>query len=311
MYSLPVLFLQRLKEILPQEYLPCALKSFESNPLSVRVNTLKTKREDIVKFLEHEHIHVQKIPWYADAFLLKDITNQQYNQWDGVKDGRIYRQSLSSMIPSLILDPQPGEVILDMCAAPGSKTTQIASLMNNQGEIIATERVKNRFYKLKSVIQLLGAENVKCQLIDARKLRPTNRPFDRILVDAPCASEGRFKTSEKKSFAYWSPRKIKEMAHKQKGLMLAASRLLKPEGTLVYSTCSFAPEENEAVVDWLLRKTEKTMRVEQINFPLIKSYPALHIWQDKVFDESISGTLRMLPDEYMEGFFVAKLRKWK
>jgi len=212
-------------------------------------------------------------------------------------------------LPVLVLDPRGGENILDMCAAPGSKTTQMAALMQNQGTIVAIEAVRNRYYKLKAVTSLLGVENVIFKLMDGRSYRAREQLFDKILVDAPCSCEGRFKVEDPKTYRYWSLRKIREMTRKQKGLLLNASRLLKPEGRLVYATCTFAPEENEEVLNWLLKKTAGTIRVDKIHIKDISAYPARQQWQGKTFDRQIENCLRILPDEKMEGFFIAKLQK--
>ncbi len=310
MQSLPPFFLERLQKIIPPNHFARCLKSFEEQlRVSVRINTLKIKRQDALRILKSKSVSIKEVDWCGEALLINGATRRELGEEDLVKNGCLYMQSLSSMLPSLILEPKPGERVLDMCAAPGSKTTQIAAIMRNQGEIVAIERVKDRFYKLKSVVKHLGADTITFHLMDARKYQAKDQLFDRILVDAPCSSEGRFKISNKKTYFYWSLRKIKEMAHKQKGLLLAASRLLKIGGVLVYSTCSFAPEENEAVVDWLLRKTKGTIRVENIDFPEIERYDSLSEWNGKAFDKTISHCLRVLPDEQMEGFFVAKLAK--
>jgi 16S rRNA (cytosine1407-C5)-methyltransferase len=227
---------------------------------------------------------------------------------DLINDGFLYRQSLSSMLPALILAPCPGERVLDMCAAPGSKTTQMAAMMNNEGEIVAVEAIHQRSYKLRSVVEKMGAGNVSLKLTDARQFR-SHQLFDRILVDAPCSSEGRFKVREPKTFAYWSPRKIREMARKQKGLLLSASRLLKPGGVMVYSTCTFAPEENEGAVDWLMRKTQGALDVEAVDLKDIPRYPCLPEWRGKVFDSRVQKCLRVLPEDGMEGFFITKFVK--
>jgi len=150
---------------------------------------------------------------------------------------------------------------------------------------------------------------IQPKLTDARRFSRGVNLFDRILVDAPCSSEGRFKIFEEKTYSYWSPQKIKEMAHKQKELLLSASRLLKPGGLLVYSTCTFAPEENEAMMDWFLQKTNNAFRAIKLeNFPILTSR-AVEQWNNKIFDRQVSHCLRVLPHETMEGFFIAKLMR--
>ncbi|HCI44692.1 MAG TPA: RNA methyltransferase [Candidatus Omnitrophica bacterium] len=299
-------FLERLKTIVGNERYDQVVQSF-SRPeiLSVRVNTLKTTRSEIITRLKERDISFKEVPWSAEALILEGITREGLGRMDLINDGSLYRQSLSSMLPVLVLAPRPGERVLDMCAAPGSKTTQMAALMRDEGEIIAVEAIRGRFYKLKSVLAQCGATNVAVKLTDARRFRSPVF-FDRILVDAPCSSEGRFKMSDPDTYAYWSPRKIKEMVRKQRGLLLHASRLLKPGGTLVYATCTFAPEENEGVVDWLLRKTDGRLSLEPVDFVGIPGYPPLEGWLERKFDRRVRDCFRILPGAEMEGFFIAR-----
>ncbi len=309
MNLLPELFVERLKKIIPSHNGELLEKTFSSSlPITVRVNTLKCGMARIVEILKEKNISFVTPPWCKDALILEGITSEQIGTMDFIREGHLYRQALSSMIPALVLDPHPNESVLDMCAAPGSKTTQMAALMQNQGNIVAIEAIRPRIYKLKFVIAQLGVTNVSVKLMDARRYR-TDQLFDKILLDVPCSTEGRFKTDDPKSFAYWSLRKIKEMAHKQRGLLLSASRLLRPEGILVYSTCTFSPEENEAIIDWFLRKTSLPFEVLPIEFPQIKSYPPLLAWEEKSYDDRVKNCLRILPDGMMEGFFVVKLKR--
>ncbi len=299
-------FLDRLKAIVGRERYDQVVQSFSSHEiLSVRVNTLKRARPQMLEKLKERDISFREIPWSAEALILEGIAREELGGIDLIQKGILYRQSLSSMLPALVLDPRPGERVLDLCAAPGSKTTQMAAMMDNQGEIVAVEAIRQRSYKLRTVVEMMGAANVAIAVMDGRRFK-SDLPFDKILIDAPCSSEGRFHLDHPKTFAYWSPRKIREMARKQRGLLLTASRLLKPSGTMVYSTCTFAPEENEGVVDWLLRKTEGTLDVEAVDLKGIPQYPCLAEWQGKVFDPRVTKCLRVLPEDGMEGFFIAK-----
>jgi len=305
--NIPDLFWQRLKDIIPSELFEDVQRSFSLQRLSgLRVNTLKAEPEIIKEQLRSQTISFVSLPWSATALLVANDARENKEFQRLLADGQIYFQGLSSMLPVLALDPKPGERVLDLCAAPGSKTTQIAALMQNDGSIIAVEAIRNRFYRLKSVVTLLGAQNIRYQVMDGRRFR-SPEPFDKILVDAPCSSEGRFSAADPDSFAYWSPRKIKEMVRKQRGLLLQATRLLKPGGVLVYSTCTFAPEENEGVVDWVLRKSAVPLAVESVAFEGVSSYRPVLAWGEKVFDPRVGHCCRVLPDAQMEGFFMAKL----
>jgi tRNA (cytosine49-C5)-methyltransferase len=226
------------------------------------------------------------------------------------RDGKIYVQSLSSMIPVLVLGPQPGETILDLTAAPGSKTTQISMMMHDEGKIVANDNHKTRFFRLKANVDQQRATNVELSLHYGEGFgRKFPERFDRVLLDAPCSAEGRFLATEPKSFGYWKPRKVNEMARKQRKLLFSAIHALKPGGVLVYSTCTFAPEENEALIHWAVEKFKGSLEVSDIRLPLPNRMLGLTAWEGKAFHPTTAKTLRILPDSVMEGFFVAKLTK--
>jgi 16S rRNA (cytosine1407-C5)-methyltransferase len=305
--QLPIDFCDRLDNIIPPDLRDSCFKSFSRvRPLTIRINTLKTDVTAFCLELKKKGIEFKTISWTGEGLILPDQSLPLLESF--INEGFIYRQSLSSMLPAVILDPRPGEMILDMCAAPGSKTTQMAAMMNNQGSITAIEHIKGRFYKLKSVLHLLSVQNTTVKLMDARRFK-TQELFDKILVDVPCSSEGRFDVNNKKTRAYWSLRKIKEMVRKQRGIVLNAARCLKPGGTLLYSTCTFAPEENEGVMDWLLKKCDGSLSVEPIRINGIAAYPAVTQWQERTFNHQVKQCFRVLPAGDMDGFFLAKLIK--
>lgn len=302
--ELPIAFLERLKEIIPSEHYESVVRTFSlERPVTVRANTLKPSHT----LQEVDGLRI--VNGVDHAYTWTDKKREELRDSPPIAEGFLYQQGLSSMFVVQVLSPQPKERALDLCAAPGSKTSYMAALMNNEGELIAVDAIKNRLYKLNAVLKTLGVWNTKVKLMDGRRVRDEDL-FDKILVDAPCSSEGRFSTHEPKTFAYWSERKIKEMAHKQRGLLLNAARLLKNDGTLVYSTCTFAPEENEAIVDWLLKKTHGVFTVEPIDLPpQMRNYPPIKIWKDKIFNPDIKNCLRVLPDAQFEGFFIAKIKR--
>ena len=299
---LPPDFELRLKEILPQ--MPASIFG-PRRYQSFRINTLKTSIEDAQSILSNRKIDFRRVDFCPYALIVEKEAAQEILKSDLVTDGILYSQGLESMLPVIALDPRPHQRVLDLCAAPGSKTSQIAMHMQNKGALKANEPVRQRLYRLKAVLQLTGAQ-AQVSSTDGRRLKEHHSLYDRILVDAPCSSEGRFIINEPKSFAYWSVRKIKEMSHKQKGLLLNASRLLGPDGILVYATCTFAPEENEEVVDWFLRKTEGRFSLMPLKLEGVSSYPCLAQWQKRSYDARIRDAVRILPDERMEGFFIAK-----
>ncbi len=304
--GLPVSFLQRLASIIPAEDLSSVYASFEiEDILSVRVNTLKADIRKSSGELEGLGFNLRPLPVVPGAFILENGNSLGFSDLKIVREGLVYQQSAASLLPAVILDPKPGERVLDACAAPGSKTSQMAALMAAQGELIAVETVRGRYYKLRAVCELLGVRNVRFRQADARKLHFESEYFDKVLVDAPCSSEGRFKASDPESYAYWSERKIKEMSHKQKGILLNSARGLKVGGRLVYSTCTFAPEENEEVVDWFLTKTQGLFRLMAPDLPGVKCYPALSAWKKREYKNDLTACRRILPDRVFSGFFIA------
>lgn len=303
---IPEQFFHRLDAIMPGKDRDEVIRRMdEPSPLVWRVNTLQAQRAVILS----EYPRLRAVTCLPEA-VVGDAQDLEQLRAEGVFDrGRMYQQSLSSMLAVAALDPGPDERILDLCAAPGSKTSQIAARMQNTGMITAVEAVRARYYKLRSVLNLLGVLNTRCLCLDGRRFQSRDGLFDRVLVDAPCSSEGRFKRFAPRTFAYWSPRKIQEMVRKQRGLLLNASRQLAPGGTMIYATCTFAPEENEGVVDWFLRKTSESFAVEPVVFDGIPVYPPVREWGHRRFDERVAQCCRVLPGEMTEGFFIAKFRK--
>ena len=309
--SLPALFVERLRRIVPSGAAEAILTTFtRSKPTTFRANTLKAGPARVREQLADAGFRVERVPWYPDAMILRSGRLRELQETLLYAGGMIYVQSLSSMLPPLILEPQPGESVLDITAAPGSKTTQMACLMRGSGRLVANDNNKVRFFKLKANVEQQGAANVEATLRYGEAFgREHPDAFDRVLADVPCTAEGRFLASEPKTFGYWKPAKIKAMAYKQKQLLYAALCALKPGGLLVYSTCTFAPEENEGVIHWALKKFEGRVAVEPLTLSLPNMAAGLPEWDGVVFDPSVRGTKRVLPTDDMEGFFLARLRK--
>ncbi|HMB91468.1 MAG TPA: RsmB/NOP family class I SAM-dependent RNA methyltransferase [Rhodothermales bacterium] len=309
--QLPAEFLERLRAIVPSERYDDVLATFAApQATSFRVNTLRAERAAVVQALEAEGLHLHVVDWKEDAFWVAPEERAALLASAAFKQQHIYVQNLSSMIPPLVLDAQPGERVLDLAAAPGSKTLQLACAMHDEGELAAVEVVKGRFFKLRNNLAAQGADNVRTFLQDGTRVwRYRPEYFDRVLLDAPCSTEGRFRADEPETFAYWSPRKIKEMARKQRRLLYSAVQCLRPGGVLVYSTCSFAPEENEAILNKTLRKFGDAIHLEPLGLDLDNLLPPLGEWKGKRFKLDLSHARRLLPTPTMEGFFIAKIRK--
>ena len=311
MSSLPDAFLERLRAVVPPEYLAETLASFSApQATGFRINTLRADAAEVILSLEAEGVQPQAVDGLPDGFWVPASYRAALLASTAYDDDRVYVQNLASQIPAVILDPQPGERVLDLCAAPGSKTRQLACLMHDEGEIAAVEAVRGRFFKLRANLESQGTTIVRTFHRDGATVwRHRPEHFDRVLVDAPCSTEGRFRTDEPETFAYWSGRKVKEMARKQKKLLFSAIQSLRPGGTLVYSTCTFAPEENEVVLERLLRTFDgKVEAVPVVLPPSGRVQPALASWNGKSLERAREAR-RLLPTETMEAFFVARLVK--
>lgn len=308
--EIPDEFFERLKRIVPDPVYEPICRSFGRTPvLSLRVNLLKNSPVEAEELLSVEGARIERCLDVPEGLLIPNWDQAKLRDHVLIREGKLYAQSMASMLAVAILDPQMDERVLDLCAAPGSKASQIAARMNNTGVVTAVEVIRDRYYKLRSVCELLGCRNMEFKCLDGRRFEARDGLYDRVLVDAPCSSEGRFRSDQPKTFAYWSTRKIKEMVKKQRGLLLNAGQQLKAGGVLVYSTCTFAPEENEGVVDWFLRKTDGCFELMKIQVAGIETYPALLSWEKKEFNPQVERCLRVLPGEAMPGFFIAKFLK--
>ncbi|MFQ5531063.1 MAG: NOL1/NOP2/sun family putative RNA methylase [Candidatus Nanoarchaeia archaeon] len=225
--------------------------------------------------------------------------------------GYYYIQELASMLPVIALKPMENEIILDLCSAPGSKTTQIAASMNNTGTIIANEVSLGRIKILASNLERCGMTNTIITKKDGvalcKRLKKQDMQFDKILVDAPCSGEGTLRTSHK-TYAMWNIKTVKNLPKIQTSLVETALEILKPKGILVYSTCTHSPEENEGVVNAILNKFNN-IKIETIKLP-IKCRQGLTCWEDNNYDNEIKKSCRIYPqDNNTEGFFITKIRK--
>lgn len=310
-YRVPQEFIFRLKDIYPRDYHSILQTFLYKKVPTFRVNRLKIDPDFLKIELRKNQIKFKEVSWYSEAFILVSISRREFQETFFYKEGLVYFQNLSSMLPVLVLDPLKGERVLDLCAAPGGKTTQILSLLRGELELIAVEKIKVRFYKLKATLKKQGADNlVKVFLLDGIYMgKRYPEYFDRILLDAPCSSEAQFLLSEPRTYSYWSCRKIKEAQRKQKKLLFSGINALRKGGLLVYSTCTFSPEENEEVIDWALDKFKDEIFLEDIKLPLRNIRNGLLCWKGRSFSRQILKTKRIIPDRLMEGFFIAKIRK--
>lgn len=272
---------------------------------SFRINTLKAERDEVLLLLKD--LKIKPLPFYNDGFTCEGKAKLGNHITHNL--GLIYVQEVASMIPVVVLDPQPGEVVLDLCAAPGSKATQIAQAMMNTGLMIANELSRKRIRGLMFNCKRCGLLNeVIISLHGQRIDKVLPDYFDRILIDAPCSAEGTIRKS-KAVLYHWGLRNIQTMAKIQKGLIVAGFRALRAGGTLLYSTCTVAPEENEAVVAYLLEKFPEA-ELMPIRIPHFKTRSGITRWHGESFDKKLEQCTRVLPqDNDTAPFFLAKITK--
>ena len=306
--SLPTEFIERLKEIYPGNF-EAIRKTFESpRPTTFRVNTLKTTGIALKASLLEQGFELKDAP-IAGAFVLINRTQREFTETAEYKNGLLYIQGLSSMIPPLVLEPKPNETILDACSAPGSKTTQIAATMGNTGSIIANDMSRVRIYKLVANLKTLGVTNVTTMLMRAQDLwKRFPDTFDKVLADVPCSLEGRFLTRSPKSFANWSPKKIKILAEHQCHILRSASSCAKSGAVIIYSTCTISPEENEGVVDWILKK-DPSLVLQNVSLPELNLQSGMTEWRGMKYSPEVTKCVRIVPSDLFEGFFLAKFVK--
>lgn len=265
-----------------------------SRIVTLRINTLKTTKEQVLKTLNDNNIKYECIPWYENA-LVVSTTEETLRNLDIYNKGEIYLQSLSSQIPPLFLSPKENELILDMAAAPGGKTTELAALSNNKAMITAIEKNKIRSERLQYNIDKQGAKKVSVLNTDARNLNEYFM-FDKILLDAPCSGSGTFSNN---NFNNFNDDLLERSIKFQKSLITEAIKHLKIGGDIIYSTCSILKEENDQIINYVL---ENNKNIELVPLDLTN-------YQDLPKLPSKEGTLCILPTNYYEGFYVAKLRK--
>ena len=310
-HNLPELFLKRLKQLVPSQKFDAVANSFtEVKPTSFRVNTLKVKSNEIKERLSSLGFQLKNVSWCNDAFILQKGKLRDLEKTEIYQEGEIYVQNLSTLIPALAMEPKEGETILDLTAAPGGKTSHIACLMNGEGRIVANESNQIRFERLKANLKIQGIDIAEAVMSYGESFgNKYPEIFDRVLVDAPCTAEGRFLTSEPASYRYWNLSKISEASKLQKKLIISGLKALKPGGVLVYSTCTLAPEENEEVIEHALNEFKQKVEIEPVKFSLPNQMIGLLRWEKKEFHPSIKRTIRILPTNEMEGFFLARIKK--
>ena len=316
-YEPKPLFVERMKKLLGEaNYERYWKKVSEDSVRSIRTNTLKISPSNLKKRLEEKGWKITQ-PFKENLEIMFIESNLEPGELGRSLEhllGYYYIQETASMLPAIALNPKPGDLVLDLCAAPGSKTTQIAAMMKNQGTIIANDPAMGRIKILASNLERCGASNAiitkKEGIALCKKLKENGFLFDKILVDAPCSGEGNI-WSVKKTLLMWNINNVKSLSKIQKKLLSSAIEILKVGGEIVYSTCTHAPEENEGVLDFALKEFGKRIKIEKISLP-IKCSPGIDSWEENKYEKDVAKSCRVYPHiANTEGFFVAKIRRRK
>ena len=306
-------FLERMQELLGDDFENYIKILKKEPPRSIRCNELKISPENLKARLEKKDWKI-KHPFNNHPEIMIIENKLQPGELGRTIEhllGYYYIQELASMLPIIALEPKPDEFILDLCAAPGSKTTQIATQMKNTGVIIANDVSLGRIKILASNLERCGVTNTIITRKEGynfcKRLEKEGFQFQKILIDAPCSGEGTLR-SDPKTFQMWSINNIKRLSKIQKNLLSAAIELLAPNGELVYSTCTHAPEENEEVVDFVLKKFDN-INIEKIELP-VKCRTGITKWEDNKYNDGVTKSCRIYPqDNDTEGFFIAKFKR--
>ncbi|MDP6602101.1 MAG: RsmB/NOP family class I SAM-dependent RNA methyltransferase [Phycisphaerales bacterium] len=281
-------------------------------PCTFRLNALRGDPSATLAEIEDAGMTAQPIHWCPLGYRVTSGTIRSLQALRSYESGALYIQAASSMVAAHALEAEPGDAVLDMCAAPGSKTSQLAAAMKNSGVLVANDRSRKRLYKLREILQKQGATCVEVLCGDGERLGKSHADcFDRVLVDAPCSGEGRFRLDRPMRIARWSEREIRTLARQQERLLIAALRCVKPGGLVVYSTCTFAPEENERVLDRVLCRDSIDASIEPLPDAIRppSARDPLQAWESVSFQHDLRGAIRIMPDDTTGGFFIARIRR--
>jgi 16S rRNA (cytosine1407-C5)-methyltransferase len=272
---------------------------------TIRVNPLNMRKSTMTS-LKKQYKSLNQLKWVENAYSLSNETVRP-SKLTQFTNGEIIVQNAASFIPVLSLNPKPGDYILDLCAAPGGKSSHIAAITNNKARLLLNDTSRTRFFKMQKLMNVMGVD-AEYSLQDGRKLSKHygKDVFDKILLDAPCSGEANLDINNIDSS--WSLATIKRLSSLQSKLIQEAYNMLKPGGVLVYSTCTIAPEENELVIESLLKHNIGAIVDKQPEYP-VRQIPGLTQWGEKNLNSQISNCIRLLPSSTCKPFFIAKIVK--
>ncbi len=269
---------------------------------SIRVNTLRIPEDVLINRLNSLGIKLSKISWLQQGYF---VEHSNFSLGASVESllGYFYIQEAAAQIPVEVLDPKPGEIVLDCCASPGGKTTQLAQMMQNKGAVIALEKKSHRLLSLRNNLERMGASNCSVYHVDAVKAAQLGIMFDKILLDAPCS--GNY-AGDKEWFSKRNIDDIRKSARFQREILGAVLSVLKPGGVLIYSVCTLEPEETELNIQWLIDNYK--VKLEPVDIP-IGDKGLTTVFEQKLHP-SIANCRRFWPHKTgTEAFFIAKVKK--
>jgi 16S rRNA C967 or C1407 C5-methylase (RsmB/RsmF family) len=319
--KLPKELIDRLEGIYTKDELKTIEAWFncEHRKPSFRINTIKSNTKDVLAWLKEVNLEVEKVNFLKNWYILLNWVEKDLRELDLYKKGHIYMQSISSQLPVDLLDIGDFNKILDITAAPGWKTSQASALLKNTWEIIANDNNQIRIDKLNFTLNKQGCKNVKVIKTDARLIAEKNidedgesklykNYFNHIIADLPCSAEWKINLNKEKTYWFWNLWVVKRNFKLQKDILKSILPMLRVGWTLMYSTCTLAPEENEAVVHMLLSLYPE-LELQDINIDYKNTKKWLKWFWKHVYRKDVQKSIRILPSEETEWFFVAKFKK--
>ncbi|MBF0103384.1 MAG: RsmB/NOP family class I SAM-dependent RNA methyltransferase [Desulfobacterales bacterium] len=283
--------------------------TISAKPLAyfIWTNTLRTSSDNLHNILKSDGFNLEPVLWHSDVFRIIGHVKGLGNHWTYLA-GHFHIQEASSMLPVLILNPKSNERVLDLCASPGNKTAQIAVALNNQGTVVANDIDRIRLKAVRHMINRLGLMNVSVTCVDGSNYPVSGGAFDAVVVDVPCSCEGTSRRYPNVITRFVHNRS--ELVRKQQSLLRQAIRRCRTQGRIVYSTCTYAPEENESVIHSVMKEMPEMIQILPIQFPGLKTSHGLKEWQGEIYPDEMKNTLRIWPHHNdTGGFFVALLQK--
>ena len=271
---------------------------------SFRVNRHRATREEVLDMLQKEGYAPEAVSWSEDVFTLPIGERKRIVKSEAYTKNTIYIQNLSSIVAALALDIDANDWVLDLAAAPGGKSLIFSEKAR---KVSAVEPDKQRFFRMKRNFKEHGAKNIQTYNKDGRYVYKATGPiFDKVFLDAPCSSEAHIDLNE--GITWWNLKRVRRFSKLQKQLIVSAYEALKPGGEIIYATCTFAPEENEAVVDFLLQRYDDA-QVIPVALDVPNCQEGMTQWEEERFDDRVVHSVRILPYDAYSGFFFAKIKK--